>query len=316
MKRILFYIFIILIIIGSLLTVLNFIKKEDIGNSLVYIESIDELSINNGLGFVYKVYNNKNYIVTSYHVIEGYDDIYVYNIKKEKTKAKILNYDEYTDIAILEISNKLNLKEVYVDSNSSLKNKQSIYTIDSENINKKIDGTIKNKNKKITIKTTHGSSNLSVIELNIKVDYGNSGGPVLDKNNKVIGIVFVKEENKNIAYALPINFVFDIVKKLEDNNLFRPNLGATMCNATNIELLNEYDITIEQNVGVVLLELDKFGVLYKFKLKKGDIIIKFDGINVYDVNKLREELYKRKQGDIAEIEYIRDNIYHKANVKL
>ena len=57
--------------------------------------------------------------------------------------------------------------------------------------------------------------------------YGNSGGPLLNKNDKVIGMMFVKDEKfDEVSYALPINFVIDIVEKLENNELNRPNLGA------------------------------------------------------------------------------------------
>ena len=113
MKKVLIYVGIVLLILGSFITVLIF-NKTDINNSVVYIESIDEVSIRSGTGFVYKIDDNINYIVTSYHVIEGYNDIYIYNSNKKKVKANILNYDEYTDVAILTIEDKLDLKEIII----------------------------------------------------------------------------------------------------------------------------------------------------------------------------------------------------------
>ena len=215
MKKILIYIGIVLFILSSFITVLMS-NKNDINDSVVYIECVDEVSVRSGTGFVYKADNGKNYILTSYHVIEGYNDIYVYNSNKEKIKAKILNYDEYTDIALLAIEDKLNLKEVVIGDSSKVKETDKVYAIgslDLENLNSKSKGEIIDIKKEITIETTHGSSNLNTIELNIGVTYGNSGGPLLNKNNETIGMMFVKKENKNIAYALPINFVIDIVKK-------------------------------------------------------------------------------------------------------
>jgi serine protease Do len=38
---------------------------------------------------------------------------------------------------------------------------------------------------------------------------GNSGGPLLDQNGKVIGVVLMKSENENLNYALPIGKVLD-----------------------------------------------------------------------------------------------------------
>lgn len=315
MKKILVYIVIILLILGSFITVLIF-NRSDINDSVAYIECIDEVSVRSGTGFVYKIAGGKNYIATSYHVIEGYNDIYVYNSDKEKAKASVLNYDEYTDIAILRVEDKLNLKEVVISDSNKVKEKDMVYAIGSlDKRNSKSKGEVIVVEKEITIETTHGSSNLSAIELDIDVTYGNSGGPLLNKNNKVIGMMFVKEENKNIAYALPINFVVDIVTKLENNKLERPNLGAVMCNSTNTKLLNEYGINVKVE-GVVLLELNELGVLYKLGLQKGDVITEFNSITINNVNELREELYKMEKGNNAEITYYRDGIYYKVNIEI
>lgn len=323
MKKILVYIGIVVLILGSLITVLIFnenSKLDSVYDSIVYIESIDEETIRSGSGFVYKVDDDKDYIVTSYHVIEGYTNIYVYNNDKEKVKASILNYDEYTDIAILTIKNSLELKEISIGDSDKVSVDDKIYVVgtplDIKNINTKVEGKVSFVDKEITISTTHGSSNLSAIEVSAEVDYGNSGGPLLNKNGKVIGMMFVKEENIDISYALPINFVMDIVEKLENNELKRPNLGAVMCNTTNVELLNEYGVNIDIISGVVLLVVNENYTLYNAGLQKGDIITKFDGKDVSNVNELREELYKKEVGDKVVIEYYRNGIYYKVDIEL
>lgn len=315
MKKILVYISIILLILGSFITVLIF-NKSDIKDSVVYIECTDESSVRSGTGFVYKIDSGRSYIVTSYHVIEGYNDIYVYNSDKQRIKASVLNYDEYTDIAILTIEDKL--KEVVIGNSSNIKKQDKVYAIgslDLKNINIKSKGKIIDTEKEITVSTTHGSSNLNTIEVSIDVTYGNSGGPLLNTSDEVIGMMFVKEENENIAYALPINFVIDVVKKLENNEIKRPNLGAIMCNSTNTELLKEYDINVEKN-GVVLLELNELGILHKAGLQKGDVITEFNGIITNDVNELREELYKKEKGNTVSIRYFRNGAYYKVDIEL
>ena len=299
----------------------NINRLNYINNSVVYIESVDDESIKSGSGFVYKVEDNKNYIVTSYHVIEGYEDIYVYNEKSKKEKAKIINYDEYTDIAILRIQDNLDLKAINIGNSEKTHTNENIYVVGSplnfDNINTITEGIITHKNKKITVNTTHGSSNLETIEINAKVDYGNSGGPLLNKKYNVIGMVFVKESNSDLlGFALPINYVMKIVEKLEDNKLKRPNLGAIMCNSTNFELLSKYNIETVDINGVVILKINPLGVLDNAKLQKGDIITKFDNIKIENVNKLREELYKEGLKNTVVIEYYRDGYYYTVQVEL
>lgn len=323
MKKILFYLCIVILILGSLITVIIFNNnKLDFANkSVVYIESINEDVIKSGSGFVYKVEDNKNYIVTSYHVIEDYTNVYVYNSDKKKVSASVLNYDEYTDIAVLVIEDNLDLKEINIGNSNSINREDEIYVVGTplniENINTVTEGKITVQNKEITINTTHGSSNLDAIEVSAEVDYGNSGGPLLNKNNEVIGVMFVKEESVNgLSYALPINYVMDIVEKLENNELKRPNLGAVMCNTTNTKILNEYGVSVDDIVGVVILNLNKSYILDSAGLQKGDIITKFDNIEISNVNELREELYKKTVGDVVGIEYYRNGMYYEVNIQL
>ena len=87
-------------------------------DSIVFIESISDESLKNGMGFVYEVENNKNYIVTNYHVVESSNSLYVGNIEKEKISAKLVWYDIYTDIAVLQINDELGLKEVVATNKS------------------------------------------------------------------------------------------------------------------------------------------------------------------------------------------------------
>lgn len=320
MKKIAFYISVLIIILVSLITVLIY-SKNNIKDSVVYIESFDDETIKSGSGFAYKVNNDNMYIITSYHVIEGNKNIYVYNNAKEKIKADIVNYDEYTDIAVLNINNSLNLKAVSIGNSDKVKISDNIYVIGTplsiENINTINKGVILNKEKEITINTTHGSSNLKAIEVDAEVDYGNSGGPLLNSDYEVIGMMFIMDENsQNKGYALPINFIIDIANKLINDELKRPNLGAVMCNTTNIELLNEYGINIDDVVGIVILEADDMGLLYNSGLQRGDVITKFDGKVVNNVNVLRQELYKVQVADTVEIEYYRNGTYYKVNIEL
>lgn len=319
MKKILVYIGIMLLILGSFITVLIF-NKSDINDSIVYIECIDEETIRSGSGFAYKVEDNKGYIITSYHVVEGYNDIYVYNSGKEKIKANILNYDEYTDIAILTVENKLGLNKIDIGNSNKVSIDDQVIAVGTpnniENINTISKGKISELDKKITFETMHGSSNLSAIEVNIDVTYGNSGGPLLNNKNEVIGMVFIKEENQHTAYALPINFVMKLVGKLENHELNRPNLGAVMCNTTNTELLNEYEIEIKDIDGVVILDLNENGLLHKEGLQIGDVITEFNGNVISNVNNLREELYKNQIGNKVWLEYYRNGVYYKVDIEL
>ena len=293
----------------------KFINKreiKDIYNSLVYIEAINNNSIISGSGFVYNSDDNKNYIVTNYHVIEGSYTIYVYNMDKKKTKATLINYDEYNDIAVLVIDNKLGLKSVKIGNSSTIKSGDNVFVVGTP-LDIKNFGTITGGNVLKIQELDSLNLDFRAIKISAKTDFGNSGGPLLDNKGRVIGMMFLMDKtNNNISYAIPINFVLDTAKSLEK----RVSLGAVMTNTSNTQVLNEYGIETPQIEGVIILGVNKNSVLEKHLLIKGDIIVSINGERIKDVKEFREQLYKYKQGDTVQIEYYRNGNYFKTNLEI
>ena len=282
----------------------RFTKKIDsksISDSIVYIESINDDAIVSGNGFVFKIENGKNYIITNYHVIEGSFNILVYNASRKKEKAKLIDYDASNDIAILSIDDTLNLKEANIGKSSSIKNKGKIYTVDCDNIKRINSGSILSTNE------LQDLFDFNSIKISAKLDLGNSGGPLLDRQNRVIGVLFLKDQTiDGIGYAIPIDFVMNYVNRvnLDDNAV---SLGAVMSSSENIDILNQYNIPFVDMPGVVLLKLDNNGVLFSNGFEIGDIIISFNGISIQNTEDLKLELKKYKKGDIVQIIVYRNN---------
>lgn len=326
MKKILNYIVISILSagLGGVVTylVLNRnINLDNIYNSVVYVESVYQDTVNSGSGFVYKVDNDKNYIITSYHVIQGYLDIYVYNNNKEKQKADIVVYDDYTDIAVLSIEDTLGLKEISIGNSDKVRISDEIYVVGTplniDYINTISDGIITFNNRKIVVSNDDEKRTFNTIQVDAKVDNGNSGGPLLDENGKVIGMMFTKEDNVDgISFALPINLVMDIVAKLEKKELKKTTLGANMCNSTNTQILSEYKIDTPNINGVVVLDVKKSYPLYNAGLKKGDVITSFNNKKISNVIELREELYRINNYEIVNLEYYSNGKYYKVKIKL
>ena len=269
-------------------------SKYKVEDSIVYVDTTEK----QGMGFVYKVENNISYIITNYHVIDLAQNIYINN----KMKAEVLEYDKYSDIAILKVNKKL--KPTIINEDSSL---EDIYYF---NINNDITerGSVLSLNNEIIINTTYGTSFYAAIEIEGNIEEGNSGSPLLNSNDEVIGLISLKDVDKDTAFALPIGYVMKIVNKLENHILYRPNLGATFINTTNIEKLNEYSVNTFGINGVVVLDIKEEYPLYVSGLHNGDIITKINDIIITDVSTLQKELYSHNFGDDIYIEYYREGI--------
>ena len=294
---------------------------NNISESVVYVEAACDDVNRGGTGFVYKTKDDLNYIITSYHIIENCDDIYVYNTANKNLKAKIINYDEYSDIAIIVINDDLNLKNINIGDSDNLNIGDTIYAVGNPiNINyisTVTHGIISYLNREIQLSTTNGSSILKVIQFDAAMSEGNSGGPLLDKFGNVIGLIFLKESDlSGVGFAIPINYVMEIVDKLEKNELIRPNLGAVITSTTNEDLLLKNDIHIDDIPGLVLVQVYENGILFNSGLQVGDIITNINDEPVYSVSQFQKKLYSYSIGTTIDLEYYRNGSYYTVNIKL
>lgn len=219
MKKIL-YVVAPFLVIGLIIVSLFLCNKNNdinIEDSLVYVVASSNDMTSFGSGFVYKINKNKAYIITSYHVVEDYNNIYVYNKNNVKVKGKILNYDINNDVVLIEISNDLSLKSLKLGNSDNIKVKDNIYVVGSPIENEYFatvtSGIISYNNRKIKVETSNGSVLVNTIQIDAKINYGNSGSPLLNEKNEVIGMVFVKEEELDgIGFAIPINKIKEVIK--------------------------------------------------------------------------------------------------------
>ena len=313
-KYIIYITLIILISLGAY-KIIKKTKIENTYNSLVRIEAYDNDYISSGFGFVYKISKDKAYIITNYHVVEDYFNINIYDINNKKASAKLINYDINNDIAILSINNSLNLTEVIIGNSDSVKTNNKVYILGNpkrtKNFNSKNSGTI--------IETSEDVSDIydfKPITISSSIDFGNSGGPVLDEKGRIIGIIVaMNKDNKDTCLAIPINYILSFVNE-NDINEDKPSLGAVMTNSSNISILNEYSIEPSNIDGVVILKLSNQSVLNKNNIKVGDIIISFNGVKIKNIDTLKKELYKLKTGYIVELEYYRNGSSNSITFKL
>lgn len=308
--------FIVCIIIVSfiLLGCFFYFNKYTIYDSIVYIESINENYMNKGMGFVYKIQDNVNYIITNYHVVSNADELYIYNYNNKKTVASVVEYDKYTDIAILKVVGKLDLKEVKIGINDVKKNDSIYYFNISESAVKA--GTVLSLSNEISINADYGNSFYNVISIKGDIESGNSGSPVLTKENEVIGVISLKEEYTDMAFYIPIDYVMNIVSKLENHTLKRPNLGATFINMTDIDILNQYGINIDNVNGVLIFDVRENYPLSEAGLIEGDVITRIDEVSISNVNMLQKEIYARSIGDSIVLGYYRNKDYKEVKVIL
>ena len=195
---------------------------DKVYDSVVYIESLKNgNTIGSGSGFVYKKDDNSGYILTNYHVIDGCDEVYITNIKGETVDAKILGADEYTDIAVLKIDEEDVLQVAEFGSSEETNLGDTVFTVGSplgkDYMGSVTKGIISGKDRVVTVSSsTNNQYVMEVLQVDAALNPGNSGGPLLDVDGKVIGINTLKivdSDVDNIGFAITIATVKSFLSK-------------------------------------------------------------------------------------------------------
>ena len=305
------------------------------------LSGIPDNKIGTGSGFLWD--NNGN-ILTNYHVIQpavsnNNPIIVVRTINNDEYLANIVGLDSSADLAIIKIYNPNNDEKINALSPLDLYDSDLIspgdltiaigspfdqeFTMTTgivSAIGRSLDSTF----------TPYKIP--SVIQTDAAIIPGNSGGPLLNKDGKVIGInTQIKSssrQNSGVGFAVPINLAKRVVKSIINGKDHKYSyLGIT---ALNLDFGTRIRADIEENFkGILILNVlsngpaDKSGILGDSSSSMssinydGDIITKIDNFKINTFEDLISYLaLNTEPGDIVKIEVVRDYKYLNLEVNL
>lgn len=282
-----------------------------------------------GSGFIYKVDNDYGYILTNHHVIDESEKVSIYLSDDSEVSALVLGSDQYLDLAVLRIDKKYVKKVAVLGNDSNCRLGDVVFAIGSP-IGYEYRGTVTNGiisglNRLVSVSTSGNGDDwvMEVIQTNTAVNPGNSGGPLVNANGEVIGVIslkLVQSSVEGMGFAIPIEYAMKHIEVLETGKkIVRPLLGISMLNVSAKTTLEKYyNITIDDKVeeGVVVIDIAKDSGASKSSLKKGDVITQISGKKVDNIAYLKYLLYKYNAGDTIELTYYRDGIYKTTKIKL
>lgn len=242
--------------------------------------SIQREKISNSLGSGVIVDENRGYIITNNHVIEGAFEITVTLADGRELYAEVIGRDPETDIAVIKIKPG-DLKQLSFANSTHLQVGDFVVAI----------GNPFGLGQTVTsgIVSALGRSGLGIesyedfIQTDASINLGSSGGALVNLKGELVGIntaILGSGANNNgnigIAFAIPINLVKDIMQQLiNDGEVKRGRLGiqAQDLSRNLAEALN----IPNQKHGVVVTQVDIESSAYKSGLKVADVITKANG---------------------------------------
>ncbi len=239
-----------------------------------------------GSGFII---DKDGHILTNNHVVRDASDITVTLSDHRKFKAQVVGADPSTDVAIIKIDAAGALPSVPLGDSDEIR--IGDWAIAIGNALGELDGTLT-----VGVISAKGRSNLSIvggspayqyfIQTDASINFGNSGGPLLNIRGEAIGInTAINPSGEGIGFAIPINLAKNIAKQLiASGKVTRGYLGI-MPQELTPDLAETWGIKNTKGILVGSVSNDTPASQAGFKVK--DVITAFDGKQVDDVQRFR-----------------------------
>jgi S1-C subfamily serine protease len=245
-------------------------------------------------------------VLTNNHVIRGATTITVIvPTTKRRYSADVIGYDISDDIALLKLNGASGLATAARGSSTKLRIGQTTTAVGNANGAGKLvvtKGRITGLGRSITVSDDQGgSAQLSgLIQTSARLVPGDSGGPLLDASNRVIGVDAAgsagSEFTASDGYAIPINKAVTLVKQMEAGKASAlVHIGKTAFVGVSV--------ADAQGGGVAVTSLVPSGPAAAAGLEQGDVITAVDDQPLSGVLDLRAALFAHHPGDTVTIAY-------------
>jgi serine protease Do len=157
------------------------------------------------------------------------------------------------------------------------------------------------------------------IQTDAVINPGSSGGPLVNLDGEVIGIINTAIATRNgsyqgVGFAIPANMVKQVMEAIiDDGKVVRGWLGVSIQNLTE-ELTASFDF--KGTDGVLIGDVIDDGPGGKAGMRPGDIVVQFDGKRVEDMNQFRNRVAATKPGSQVKMEVFRDGKRKKLIVEI
>lgn len=275
-------------------------------------QSYQRESTGSGSGIIVAESDEELLIVSNNHVVDGATTLEVTFIDGSTAEANIKGLDSDMDLAVVAVplsslseetkseitiatlgdSDNLKLGEPVIAIGNALGYGQSV-----------TNGIVSALNREMELED--GSTG-TFIQTNAAINPGNSGGALLNINGEVIGINSNKigaTTVEGMGYAIPISSASPIIAELMERQTRTKvadeemgYMGITMQEITD-QIIQMYNMP----QGVFVYEVAEGSAAEAAGIKRGDVVVKFDGQKVTSSSDLKDALQYYKAGDTATI---------------
>jgi S1-C subfamily serine protease len=305
-------------------------RSEWFGNPFGLEDSQVQQSL--GSGFVI---GKDGLVLTTYHVVRNAQSVYVSFSNSDSMRAEVVGKDPATDVALLKVvASSRALKPLELGDSDDVDVGDQVAAIGNPlGYERSITlGIVSALQRSLT--SPGGAPIDRVIQTDAVLNRGNSGGPLLNAQGRVIGVssaiaTDTGSGNTGIGFAIPINTVKDVVAQLKARGHVEHPFFGVVSRPVTPGVARIFNLPADRGLLVetvypasgaaeagLLGGSDQVVLAGESYLLGGDLIVKADGMAVASTERLREIIASHSPGDTVSIEFFRDNERRTVDVKL
>ncbi|MGN6390590.1 MAG: DegQ family serine endoprotease [Burkholderiaceae bacterium] len=245
-----------------------------------------------GSGFIISA---DGYVMTNAHVVEGASEVYVTLTDKREFKAKIVGADVRTDVALVKIEGS-SLPVLRMGDSDRIRVGEWVIAIGSPfGLANTVTAGI------VSAKARDTGDYLPLIQTDVAVNPGNSGGPLINMRGEVIGInsqIYSRSGGyMGISFAVPIDEAMRVAEQLKTTGkVIRGRIGVQIGEVTKDVAES---LGLDKARGALVQRVESGGPADKGGIEAGDIILKFDGTPIEKSTDLPRLVGNTKPGSRA-----------------
>ena len=244
-------------------------------------------------------------VVTNHHVIDGADEITVVLEDRRRFEAELIGSDSATDIALLRIDAE-GLQALELGDSEELAVGDFVVAVGNPF---ELGHTVTS-----GIVSALGRGGFSrqgyedFIQTDAAINRGNSGGPLVDLDGRLIGInssiITPSGANAGVGFAVPSNIVKVVAAQLlEHGEVRRGKLGVMIA---NLRPEDADALGLDGVSGALVSEVMSGTPAEDAGIEPGDVIVGLDGKEVTDSRDLRTRVALAPIGDEVAVDVVRD----------
>ncbi|MFT3771146.1 MAG: trypsin-like peptidase domain-containing protein [Minicystis sp.] len=241
-------------------------------------------------------------VLTSRHVIAGADDVRVELHDGRTYPGSVIARDAWLDVALIRLRGARGLPVATLGSSEAAKIGDPVVVIGNPfGLGPSVTrGILSAKGQSID----DGPSEV-FLQTDAAVNPGDSGGPLLDAQGRVIGITTaVLEHGQGVSFAVPIDDVRGVIAEmLTTGRVARGHAGISY---QPLDAPVARALKLPNLSGAIITELDARGPASRAGVREGDVVVAVDGRVILRASDLAHELGRRRPGETLRFGLMRD----------